>query len=595
MCSNECAESRRALSSQRACTHAGNLSRCERDGEIRRAGIAAAVTLPPRVDSHARGGRSRQPVEKIEYRPPVTLSRRSFLSTVRNAMGAGAVAAFAGPRLAFARGLLTEPALDDLIQRALGAAKKAGATYADVRIVRMRQERIITRELRIDGVMSTEEYGVGVRVIAGGAWGFAATPSVTARDAERIAGAAVAVAKANASLLKRPVALAPEAAHVDVWQTALVKDPFKIPLEDKAELLLEINHEAMKVPGVKFVNSFYLAASEWKLLATSEGAYIEQEITRVGPGYTVTAVDEKRGEFESCEHQLPPRQAGWEYIVNSTLRTDARQIAESAVQKLKAPSVTAGKRDLILDPSNLWLTIHESIGHPTELDRALGYEANFAGTSFATPDKLRKLKIGASHLTFYADKNTPGALATCGYDDDGVATQRWNLIENGIFVGYQTNREQAGWIGEKRSRGACYADSYASFPFQRMPNVSLMPQAQERSLEDIVAATDDGILINGRGSWSIDHQRLNFQFGGQTFWEVKRGKRTRMLRDVAYQANTIEFWNACDLIGGPKSWQLAGSMSDGKGEPTQTNALSHGCPPARFRKINILNTNRRNA
>jgi TldD protein len=525
----------------------------------------------------------------------VTISRRGFLSTVSRAMSAGALAALAGPRLALARGLLTEPKLDDLIKRTLAAATKAGATYADVRIVRMRNERLTAREDKIESIASTDEYGVGVRVIAGGAWGFSATPVVTAAEGERVAQAAVAVAKANAALLKRRVALAPEAAHVDVWQTPLTKDPFKIPLEDKADLLLEINREALKVPGVKFVNSSYAAVSEWKLFASTEGAYLEQEIVRLNPGYTVTAVDDKRGEFESRTHDLPARQAGWEYIESSTLRADARRIAEEAVEKLRAPSVTPGKRDLIIDPTNLWLTIHESIGHPTELDRALGYEANFAGTSFATPDKLGKLRIGAPILTFYADKTTPGGLATCGYDDDGVATQRWNLVENGVLVGYQTTREQAGWIGEKRSRGTCYADSYASFPFQRMPNVSLAPGAQERSLDDLVAATDDGVLVTGRGSWSIDHQRFNFQFGGQTFWEIKRGKRTRMLRDVAYQANTLEFWASCDLLGGPKSWWLGGSFSDGKGEPRQSNAVSHGCPPARFRKVNVLSTNRRSA
>jgi TldD protein len=198
-------------------------------------------------------------------------------------------------------------------------------------------------------------------------------------------------------------------------------------------------------------------------------------------------------------------------------------------------------------------------------------------------------------LTFYADKTTPGGLATCGYDDDGVATQRWNLVDKGVFVGYQTTREQAGWINEKASRGTCYGDSYASFPFQRMPNVSLAPGPADKSFDDLCGGVDDGVAIVGRGSWSIDHQRLNFQFSGQTFWQVKGGKRTHMLRDVAYQANTLEFWNSCDAIGGARAWELHGSMSDGKGEPAQTNAVSHGCPPARFRKVNILNINRRSA
>jgi TldD protein len=518
------------------------------------------------------------------------VSRRSFL--VGSSLGA---VALAGSRLVSARGLLTAPGLDDIVKRALGAATKAGATYADIRIVRHRRESLSTREDKIERVDASEEYGLGVRVIAGGAWGFAATPIVTPAEAERVAKVAVDIAKANAALLDRPVNLGAPVTSVDVWQTPIIKDPFKIPLEDKAELLLAINREAMKVPGVKFVNSSYAAQGEWKLFASTEGAYVEQDQIRLGPGYTVTAVDDKRGEFESRSHMAQPRQAGWEYIESLPLVADARQIASEAVEKLAAPSVTAGKHDLVLDPTNLWLTIHESIGHPTELDRALGYEANFAGTSYATPDKRGKLRIGAPILTFYADKTTPGALATCGYDDDGVATQRWNLVENGVFVGYQTTREQAAWIGEKTSRGTSYADSYASFPFQRMPNVSLAPAPKERSLDDLIAATDNGILIVGNGSWSIDHQRLNFQFGGQAFWEIKKGKKGRMLRDVAYQANTLAFWSACDLLGGPSSWAMGGTLSDGKGEPQQSNAVSHGAPPARFRAIDVLNTNRRTA
>jgi TldD protein len=517
------------------------------------------------------------------------MNRRSFLA-------GSSLAALATPRLIRARGLLIEPKLDDVVKATLAAATKAGASYADVRIVRRRDESVAAREDRIERVSSSEEYGLGVRVIAKGAWGFAATPIVSAAEGERVARAAVDIATANAVYAKRPVALAPVAPAVDVLQTPLVKDPFKIPLEDKADLLLSITREAMKVPGVKFVNANYSGGTEWKLFASSEGAYVEQELVRLGPAYSVTAVDDKRGEFESVWHwSSPPRQAGWEYVESLPLVADARDIGELAVEKLKAPSVDAGKRDLLLDPTNMWLTIHESIGHPTELDRAMGYEANFAGTSYATPDKLGKLRIGSPILTFYADKTTPGALATCGYDDDGVPTQKWNLVERGVFVGYQTTRDQAGWIHEKASRGTSYADSYASVPFQRMPNVSLAPAERNLSLDDMIAQTDDAIVIHGSGSWSIDHQRLNFQFGGQTFYEVKKGKRTRMVKDVAYQANTFEFWQSCDLIGGANAWYLGGTLSDGKGEPAQSNAVSHGCPPARFRKVNILNTNRRTA
>ncbi|HKA90702.1 MAG TPA: TldD/PmbA family protein [Haliangiales bacterium] len=518
------------------------------------------------------------------------LSRRQFLGS---AGALALVSAAARSRLASARGLLVEPVLDDIVRRALDAAKKAGATYADVRLVRRRSETIATREDRVERVDATESYGVGVRVLAAGAWGFAATSRVEPREAERVARRAVDTAKANARILRTPVTLAPNPARVDVWQTPLVKDPFKISVEDKVELLLALNAEVLKVKGVKFVSSGVTCLGEWKLLATSEGAHIEQDITRIGPTLQATAVGVTSGEFESRAHQLAPAQAGWEYIEESSLRADARRIGEEAVEKLSATGVEPGKRDLILDPGNLYLTIHESIGHATELDRALGYEANFAGTSFATPDMLGKLMYGSEIVTVFADKTTPRGLATCGYDDDGVKTQKWNLIENGKLVGYQTTRDQAAFLGEKASRGTCYGQDFASFPFQRMPNVSLAPGKDDRGAKDLIAATDDGVLIQGNGSWSIDHQRKNFQFGGQMFFEVRKGKIARALRDVAYQAQTLDFWRSCDLLGGPSSWELHGALGDGKGEPSQSNAVSHGCPPARFRGVNILNTNQR--
>lgn len=518
------------------------------------------------------------------------LGRRTF---IRGTASAAALATLSSAGFSEARGLLSDPLLGSLIDRALARARKAGASYADVRIVRRRTEELSAREDKLEDVSADDEYGIGVRVIANGAWGFAATPLLAAAPVERAAAAAVVLARANAPLLKRPVALAPNPVHVDVWQTPLTKDPFKIPLEAKAELLLSLNAEALKVKGVRFARSSYYAISEWKLLATSEGSFIEQQITRLAPGFEVTAVDDKRGDFETVTHTIAPRQAGWEYLEDANLLGDARELGEHVLEKLAAPSVQSGKRELVLAPSNLWLTIHESIGHPTELDRALGYEANFAGTSFATPDKLGKLRIAAPELTFYADKTTPGGLATCGYDDDGVKTQRWDLVRNGLFVGYQTTREQAAWMGETASRGTCYADSYASVPFQRMPNVSLSPNPNRCSLEDLVAGTQDGVLVTGVGTWSIDHQRFNFQFSGQLFWEIKHGKRTRMLRDVSYSANTIAFWNACQRIGDRAHFKLGAAMTDGKGQPLQINGVSHGCPPAYFREISVASTNTR--
>jgi TldD protein len=516
------------------------------------------------------------------------ISRRRFL-------GASAVAAAglaARPHLASARGLFVDATLDEIVGRALAAARRAGASYADVRLHRRRNESVRTREDQVVATSDVESYGVGVRVIADGAWGFAATSKVAGREAERVAARAVEMARANARIVKNKVALAPTKAHVDIWQTPFIKDPFKIPLEEKAELLLAINAEAKKVAGVKFCEAYYSGAGEWKLFASSEGAYIEQNQVRVGPGYEVTAVDGS-GEFESRDHDLSAAQAGWEYVESSSLVADARRVAEDAVAKLKAKPVTPGKKDLILAPSNLWLTIHESVGHPTELDRALGFEANFAGTSFATVDKLGKLRYGSAIVTLYADKTQLPGLATCGYDDDGVKTQRWDLVRDGMFVGYQTTREQAAWIGEKESRGTAYAQDFKSIAFQRMPNVSLAPVSRDVTTKDIIAATDDGVYVVGNGSWSIDHQRYNFQFGGQMFYEVKRGKIVGPLRDVAYQANTLDFWRGCDMIGGPREWEMGASFGDGKGEPVQSNGVSHGCPPARFRGVNILNTGTR--
>jgi TldD protein len=520
-----------------------------------------------------------------------SVTRRTFL-------GGSAVAALTtacgGDRAAgrAAQGPLPDRTLDDAISRALAAAKRGGASYADVRIVRRRTERIATREDHVVSIGASETYGVGVRVVVDGAWGFAASARVDGASAQAAAEGAVAIARAARPAMKRPVVLATAPVVKGAWRTPMQLDPFAVPLADKAQYLLDLWPLVKDVRLVKYANAAFEALGEWKLFASSEGSVVEQTITRVWPSFSVTAVME--GQFESRASEIAPAQAGWEYVLGSNLKSRARSIADDAVEKLRAPSVTPGKKDLILAPSNLWLTIHESVGHPTELDRALGLEANYAGTSFATPDKLNKLRYGSDLVTLYADKTTPGALATCGWDDDGVATQRWDLVKNGLFVGYQTTRDQAGWIGESASRGTSYAEDHKSVAFQRMPNVSLAPdETSARTIADLVSATDDGVLITGNGSWSIDHQRYNFQFSGQMFHAVKNGKLAGPLRDVAYQSSSVEFWNACDMLGGPKTWEMNGTLWDGKGEPSQSNAVSHGCPPARFRGIDVINVNAR--
>jgi len=488
--------------------------------------------------------------------------------------------------------------IEDVLGRALDAAKRAGATYADARVVRTRDQTVSTREDHVVDVRDDARYGIGVRVLlvvpsesgATQAWGFAASANVDGPSAARTAERAVQLARANAGPRKRPIILAPVARYTDRWATPVAVDPFAITIAEKAELLREIWAEARLVRGAKYMDAHTRVIGEDKTFASSEGSLITQRITRVEARYEVTAIDETKNDSSTRASELAPMQAGWEHVSKSSLKQSARKIAEDAVEKMRAPSVVAAKRDLVLAPSNLWLVIHESIGHSTELDRVLGYEANFAGTSFAAPDQIGKLEYGKDNVSFYADKTTPGGLATCAYDDDGEKTQKWRLVDKGKLAAFQTTRDQASWIGEKRSRGCSYAEDWRSIPFQRMPNVSLEPGDKDVSLDDIIAATDDGVLVSGDGSWSIDHQRYNFQFGGQMFHAIKGGKLAGALRDVAYQSNTIEFWHSCDMLGGARHFTLHGSLVDGKGEPAQSNPVSHGCAPARFRNVNVINT-----
>jgi TldD protein len=482
--------------------------------------------------------------------------------------------------------------LRDLADAALSSARRAGASYADIRINRYRNQFIFTRDRRVQNIVNTEDYGFGVRVIAEGTWGFASSSNVTKDEIARVAGQAVTIAKANKAINVEPVQLAPVEAYDATWNTPVVKNPFEMSLQPKLDLLLQINEEALKVQGASFVSAFMQFVNEHKYFASTDGSHIEQSLIRSYPSFSVTAVDRASGKLYSRNSLTAPMGMGYEYVDSYPLLTEARVAAEEAVAMHKAKPVQAGQKTLILHPTNLWLTIHESVGHPTELDRALGYEANFAGTSFLTTDKLGKFDFGSKMVNITADKTQEHAMATCGYDDDGVKTTRWPLIKDGVFVDYQTTRDQAHLIDQKASHGCSYADNWASVPFQRMPNVSLEPGGKDLSEQDLIGATDDGIYIKGDGSYSIDHQRYNFQFSGQTFWEVKNGKITTQLRDVAYQSNTPEFWKSCDMLGGKSTYLLGGAFSDGKGQPTQINSVSHGCPVARFARVNILNTAR---
>jgi len=514
----------------------------------------------------------------------------------------------------------TAPPLDRAVHKrladaALNAATGSGASYADVRIGRYRNQYVFTREDRVQNIVNTESYGCGIRVIANGTWGFAATNEVSEEGIAKAAKQAAAIAKANAILQQEPVQLAPCQAHGEVeWATPLERAAVDVPLAEKVDLLLSANAAAME-GGANFVNSALFMVNEQKYFASTEGSYIDQDIHRIWPTFTVTAIDPKEGKFKSRQALSAPMGMGWEYMVPKAadkvqgpqgtgltlyrnsydIIEDATNAAREAKQMLTAKSVTPGKYTMVLEPNHLGLTIHESVGHPLELDRVLGYEANYAGTSFATLDKWRSgnFNYGSKLVNLVADKTQPHSLGAVGYDDEGVQTRRWHLVKDGILVNYQAIRDQARIIDESESHGCCYADNWSSVQFQRMPNVSLEPGKEAYSLDDMISDVDRGIYIAGRGSYSIDQQRYNFQFGGTVFYEIDKGKITGVINDVAYQSNTQEFWNSCTKICDERDYRLFGSFFDGKGQPSQISSVSHGSSTSRFDNVNVINTARK--
>jgi TldD protein len=524
----------------------------------------------------------------------MTTSRRDFIKTASLAAGMAALPSALPSWISEVDAAETAVAAavnkNALADLALSTARKLGATYADIRINRYRNEQISTREKQVQNVSRSQNFGFGVRVLFRGTWGFASSREVTPEEVGRITRQAVEIARANSVYQRKRVTLVPASKVVADWKNAFEKDPFEVSIDDKIQLLLKLNERAMKTSGVGFVNSAVGFVNEQKFYASTDGSRIEQYIIRANPSFNVTAVNRSNGDFQSRSDFGGPQGMGYEYLEKYPWLEEAERAGEDAVMKLKAKSVEAGKYDLVLHPSHLWLTIHESVGHPTELDRSLWWEADYAGTSFLTTDKIGKLRFASKIMNFVADRTQPAGLATVGYDDEGVPGQRWHLIKDGIFVDWQTTRDLALMSPRKKSYGCLHADSWGSISFPRMPNVSLEPATENRSMDDLIAGVEKGILIYGDGSYSIDQQRYNFQFGGQTFWEIKDGKVGQMLRDVAYQSRTTDFWNSCDGLGGPATYQLGGSFNDGKGEPGQSNAVSHGCPPARFRQVNVLNT-----
>jgi TldD protein len=494
---------------------------------------------------------------------------------------------------------------------ALNVAKSKGATYADVRIGRYLNQFVASREKNVQGVANTESFGAGIRVLANGCWGFAASDNVTKDNIAKVAERAVAVAKANAKIQGEAVQLAPQKGFGEVaWKAPIEKNAFEVPVKDKVDLLLSANDIALQ-NGASFVNSAIFAVNEQKYFASTDGSYIDQDIHRIYPTFSVTKIDKASGKFDTRASFSSPMGMGYEYLMPKAdqkvggivtrykdrydILEDIRNATKDVSEKISAKSVEPGKYDVVLDPSHLWLTIHESVGHPSELDRVLGYEANYAGTSFLTLDKWKSknFNFGSKLTNIVADKTQTGSLGAVGWDDEGVKCKEWNIIKDGILVDYQATRDQAHIIGLKESHGSSYSQSWADVQFQRMPNVSLQPNKAKRSVDDVIKGVEKGIYIMGNGSFSIDQQRYNFQFGGQTFYEIKNGKIAGMLRDVAYQSNTQEFWNSLTDLADKDDYRLGGSFNDGKGQPSQSSAVSHGSVTTRFNGVNVINTARK--
>jgi TldD protein len=544
------------------------------------------------------------------------LKRRDFVQLTGLGMGAMMVPSYVMGRAVSAE-VLMEPGMDVASKKiladvALNTARNLGASYADTRIGRYLNQYVFTREDRVQNIVSTESFGVGIRVIANGTWGFASTNDVSEAGIKKATEQAVAIAKANAKIQKEPVELAPVKSYGEVsWKTPLEKNSLEIPVSEKVDLLLSANAAAME-NGASFVNSALFMVNEQKYFASTEGSYIDQDVHRIWPTFGVTAIDKGTGTFKTREAMSAPMGMGFEYLDGKAseklagpagihlyrnsydMIEDAADAARQAKEKLTAKSVEPGKYSLVLEPNHLGLTIHESVGHPLELDRVLGYEANYAGTSFATLDKWKSgdFKYGSDLVNLVADKTQPGSLGAVGYDDEGVKCKKWDLVRNGILVNYQAIRDQVHMLGQEESHGCCYSQSWNDVQFQRMPNVSLEPGKEKYSINDMIKDVEKGIYIAGRGSYSIDQQRYNFQFGGTLFYEIKNGEIGEMLNDVAYQSNTQEFWNSCTKLCDESDYRMFGSFFDGKGQPSQVSAVSHGSATSRFDNVNVINTGR---
>jgi TldD protein len=479
--------------------------------------------------------------------------------------------------------------MQDLANWALDTATARGATYADVRVMDIRSRDLSTKNGQMGTCAESESLGLGVRVIAGGAWGFAATDRLTREGIEACAAQAVDIAKASALAKRHDVVMAPELPYVDTWQNPFIKDPFRIPMEQQLDLLLAADAEMRHAQGVTLAETSMNFRRTEQFFASTIGSRIHQVKMLSGAGIVATSFAENEIQKRSYPNSFGGQHAlqGYELVESLDLLKHARRVGEEAVALHKADQCPEGVRTILLDSAQLGLQIHESVGHPIELDRVLGQEANFAGMSFLTLDKLNTLKYGSEIVNVVADARLEHGLGlgTFGYDDEGVPAQCTDIIKDGMFRGYLSDRETAAAIGLQRSGGTMRAESWNRLPIIRMTNVSLLPG--KWNPEDLIADTDDGIWMETNRSWSIDDHRYHFQFSTEIGWEIKGGKKTRMLKNPSYSGITTEFWNSCDAICSREHWTLWGTPNCGKGQPMQTMGTGHGAAPARFRDVKV--------
>ncbi|ERN39999.1 putative Zn-dependent protease [Rubidibacter lacunae KORDI 51-2] len=482
-------------------------------------------------------------------------------------------------------------AATELADLAIGTIRAAGCEYGDIRICRDRVQNLAARDRSLSSLSDNVSAGFGVRVLWKGSWGFAASPRQTPEAIARVVALAVEIAKASHLTQQEPVRLAPVEAYRDTFTTPIAIDPFDVPVDEKATLLLELNERLLSSDdAIAKAYSFLRFSHQEKTFASTVGSLIEQTIYRSYPSFSCTAV--ANGDAQSRSYERPPLNVGYEHIRPDDLHAQVERVAAEAIAKLNAPEAPAsGTADLLLKPSNLYLTIHESVGHPTELDRVFGYEANFAGTSFATTDRLGTLQYAAPWVNFKCDRTQPAGRATVGFDDEGVPGQDWYVVKDGRLVDYLTDRETAQRLGRKSSNGCAAADSWASVPMVRIPNLGLEPGpdggSHTATLAEAIADTREGFLIDGVGSFSIDQQRRNFQFGGDAFWKIERGRIVGMVKNLTYHAMTTDFWNSIDAIGPASEREQSGTNMCGKGEPIQVAQMTHACVPVRARNIRI--------